>query len=62
MDMQDKKSVRKELGEIYDNNFKLLRNKFSQVLKQNPKLNLILRLLIVANIGIWLSVALLVLK
>ncbi|OFW94524.1 MAG: hypothetical protein A2887_03350 [Alphaproteobacteria bacterium RIFCSPLOWO2_01_FULL_40_26] len=60
--MQNRKTVSKELEKIYDNHFKHLRNKFSQSLKNNPLLNLILKLLIIANTGIWLAVALLIVQ
>jgi hypothetical protein len=62
----EKKLVKKELEKIYDSGLaasqtgKFLRNKFSQSLKENPRLLLVLKLVIIANIGIWSVLALLV--
>lgn len=64
----NKESAQKELEKIYDSHFewlkngKILRDKFSRSLKENPKLNLLLNLAIFANIGIWLTFILLVYK
>jgi hypothetical protein len=66
MKLTEKKLIKKELEKIYDGGLaasragKILRNKFSQSLKENPKLLLVLKLVIIANIGIWSVLALLV--
>ncbi len=57
---KDKHKAKKELEKIYDDRFKWekaaksLKNNFVKSLKENPKLNVILKLLVVANLGIWL--------
>lgn len=57
---QDKQKAKKELEKIYNDKFKWekaansLKNNFVKSLKENPKLNVILKLLVVANLGIWL--------
>ena len=66
MNSQNKELARKELEKIYENNFKwlqagkILRSKFSSSLDDNPKLNLVLKLAIFANIGIWSSLIILI--
>lgn len=66
MKSAEKNLVQKELEKIYDGccgwikNGKILRNKFSRSLQENPKLDLVLKLVVVANIGIWLVLILLV--
>ena len=58
--------IAKELEEIYENKFawvrvgEELRNRFADTLKEKPKMNLVLKLCVVSNIGIWLAVALIV--
>lgn len=53
--------ITKELEAIYENRSKWvkagqnLRNKFSESLAENPKLNLILKVSIIGNVGIWLT-------
>ena len=55
----EKKLAKKELEKIYDSSFqwlqagKILQNRFSRSLKENPRLNLLLRLAVLANVGIW---------
>jgi hypothetical protein len=54
-----KKIAKKELEKLYDNRFKwlqagkLLHGRLYDKLEQNPKLTTILSLCIIANIGIW---------
>lgn len=66
MKPEEKKLVKKELEKIYDSRpkpsqiGKFLQNKFSQSLKENPRLLLVLKLVVIANIGIWSVLALLV--
>jgi len=61
MQKSQKNLAKEELEKIYDNKFKwvqagnALRNRLSDSLNSNPKLKLILRLSILANIGIWLT-------
>lgn len=61
MQPEQKKLAKKELEKIYDNRFKwlqvgrTLRGRLSQSLHDNPKLNLILKGVVLANIGIWIS-------
>ena len=58
--------IEKELAEIYETKFawvrigEELRNRFAATLKDKPKMNLVLKLCVVSNIGIWLAVALIV--
>ena len=65
---QNKKLAHKELEKIYENRFKwlqagkLLRDRVLSSLQENPKLSLILKLSIIAHIGIWSSLVLLTLK
>jgi len=65
MQQEQKKLAKKELEKIYESRFKwlqagkVLRGRFSQSLGDNPKLNLVLKGVFLANIGIWLSVLLL---
>ena len=57
---QDKHKAKKELEKIYNDKFKWekaansLKSNFVKSLKENPKLSVILKLLVVANLGIWL--------
>jgi hypothetical protein len=66
MQQDQKKLAREELEKIYDSRFKwlqagkVLRGRFAQSLNDNPKLNLTLKGVLAANIGIWLAVLLLV--
>lgn len=59
--MTNNNQAKKELEKIYDSNFrankiaKTFRKNFLKTLRDNPKLNLILKLLFLANIGIWLT-------
>lgn len=61
MQKSQKDLAKEELEKIYDNKFKwiqagnALRNRFDDSLNINPKLKWILRLLILGNIGIWLT-------
>jgi hypothetical protein len=61
MKKSQKELAKEELAKIYDNQFKwvqagnALRNRFGDSLNINPKLKWILRLLIIGNIGIWLT-------
>ncbi len=56
----NKEKAKKELEKIYDNNFKFgkmaksWQHNFSKALKHNPALSLILKLVIFANVGIWI--------
>lgn len=64
MQKQEKDLAKQELEKIYESRFrwlqvgKVLRSRFSQSLDNNPKLNLTLKGVILANIGIWLAVIL----
>jgi hypothetical protein len=66
MQQEDKKLAKKELERIYDARFKwlqvgkMLRGRLSQSLHDNPKLNLVLKLVVFANIGIWISAIILI--
>jgi hypothetical protein len=66
MNQKRKTQAKKELEKIYDDRFKLLktgkklRKEFSASLRENPVLGLILKLAILANIGIWTSLGLIV--
>ncbi len=57
---KDKHKAKKELEKIYNDKFewekaaKSLKSNFVKSLKENPKLNVILKLLVIANLGIWL--------
>lgn len=68
MKKEDKKIAEQELKKIFDNRFKwlqagkVLRGRFSRSLQDNPKLNLTLKGVIIANIGIWSSLVLLLLN
>ena len=59
MNQTNKNLAQAELTKIYDRHFswinkaRVLRGKFSQSLADNPELKLILKLAILANIGIW---------
>lgn len=63
---QAKKITKRELEKIYDSQYAVvnasrkIKNDFSGSLKDNPKLDLALRLMILANIGIWALVLFLV--
>lgn len=63
-----KKLAKKELEKIYDNRFKwlqagrVLHGRFNNSLEDNPRLKLILKLSLFANVGIWLTVYLVTLK
>lgn len=58
---KDQQKILDELEVIYDNRFKWiqagkkLRSDFSESLSENPKLGLILKVCIIANVGIWVS-------
>lgn len=68
MQQEDKKLAQKELEKIYDARFKwlqagkMLRGRLSQSLHDNPKLNMVLKLAVFANVGIWISVIILISK
>ena len=68
MQQEEKKLAKQELEKIYNNRFKwlqagkMLRGRFAQTLHDNPKLNLVLKLVVLANIGIWSSLVFLFLK
>jgi hypothetical protein len=68
MQQDEKKLAKQELEKIYDNRFKwlqvgkMLRGRFADSLHNNPKLSWVLRLVIIANIGIWSSLILFILK
>lgn len=68
MNQKRKTQAKKELEKIYDDRFKplkagkKLRKEFSDSLQKNPALNLILRLVVVANIGIWASLGLILFR
>ena len=65
MKQDEKKLAQRELEKIYDNRFKwlqagkMLRGRFSDSLSINPKLNLVLKGVFLANVGVWLTVILL---
>ncbi len=58
---QNQREILKELEVIYDNRFKWvqagkkLREGFSEALVENLKMSKLLKICIVANVGIWLS-------
>jgi hypothetical protein len=64
----EKVRVKKELEKIYDKRSasrekwnqagQILRKDFGDALKENPKLNMILKFAVVANVGIWLGLVL----
>lgn len=68
MSNKRKKLAKKELEKIYDNRFKwlqagrVLNGRFNNSLEDNPRLKLILKLSLFANVGIWLTVYLVTLK
>lgn len=68
MSRKRKELVQQELEQIYDNHFKwlqagkMLQDRFANSLKENPKLNLLLKLVILANIGIWSTLAIITFK
>ncbi|MFM7620971.1 MAG: hypothetical protein ACKO47_05135 [Alphaproteobacteria bacterium] len=68
MSSKRKKLAKKELEKIYDNRFKwlqagrVLNGRFNNSLEDNPRLKLILKLSLFANVGIWLTVYLVTLK
>lgn len=61
MNKQNKNLAKKELEKIYDNEFSFIKNgkslkkKFFKSLEEHPKLAALLKLLIIANIGIWVT-------
>lgn len=61
MKESQKNLAKEELEKLYDSKFKwiqagnALRNRLSDSLENSPKLKWIFRLLIIANIGIWLT-------
>jgi hypothetical protein len=61
MKESQKNLAKEELEKLYDSKFKwiqagnALRNRVGESLENSPKLKWILRLLIIANIGIWLT-------
>lgn len=65
---KNKKLAKKELEKIYDSQYQWLNagrqvgSKLSKSLDECPKLGLLLKLAIIANIGIWSSFALLVME
>ncbi|MBU6141262.1 MAG: hypothetical protein KGP29_06920 [Proteobacteria bacterium] len=68
MKQDEKKLAKQELERIYENRFKwlqagrTLRGRFAQTLDDNPKMNWVLKLVILANIGIWSSLVLFIFK
>ncbi len=68
MQQDEKKLAKQELEKIYENRFKwlqagkLLRGRFAQTLHDNPNLNRVLKLVVLANIGIWSSFVLFIFK
>ena len=68
MKKKQKKIAKKELEKIYNNRFrwiqagKFLNGRLYNSLDENPRLKLILKLGIFANLGIWLTVYILALK
>ena len=63
-----KKLAKKELEKIYENRFKwlqagrILRGRLNNSLDENPNLKKILKLSILANIGIWATLYLITFK
>lgn len=61
MKESQKNLAKEELEKLYDSKFKwiqagnALRNRLGDSLENSPKLKWIFRLLIIANIGIWLT-------
>ena len=59
--MQDNKQTAKHLELIYNQKLRskkflrIFKDQFANTLKENPAILLVIRLLIVANIGIWLT-------
>ncbi len=59
MNQASKDLAHKELTRIYNRHFawieraQILRKKFTQSLSENPELKLLLKLVVLANIGIW---------
>lgn len=55
----NKKKLKKELGQIYDSKKAWqqagmsIRGRMFEVLKDNPKLDILLKLVLLANVGIW---------
>lgn len=68
MSIKRKKLAKKELEKIYDNRFKwlqagrVLRGRLNNSLEDNPRLKLILKLSLFANVGIWLTLYFVTLK
>ena len=65
MQQEEKKLAKQELEKIYNSRFKwlqagkVLRGRLSESLSENPKLSLTLKGVFLANVGIWLTVLLL---
>lgn len=61
---KSKAAVKQEMEKLYDSGFewiqagKILRERVAKSLRENPKINLILRLVILANLGVWLTLVL----
>ena len=59
--MQDKKQTEKHLEKIYNNKIhskkfvKNFKDQFNDKMKESPSILMIIKLLILANIGIWLT-------
>lgn len=68
MQQDEKKLAKQELEKIFDHRFKwlqagkMLRGRFAKSLQENPKLNLILKWVLIANVGVWVSLAVMLLK
>ncbi len=68
MNRKNKDLAKKELEKIYDSEFSFIKNgkslkkKFFKSLEEHPKLAALLKLLIIANVGIWLTVGLVLLQ
>ena len=61
LNMQDKKQTEKHLEKIYNNKIhskkfvKNFKDQFNDKMKESPSILMIIKLLILANIGIWLT-------
>jgi len=68
MKQKQKKLAKKELEKIYDSRYKWLqagkdlRDRFKDSLQENPKLTAVLHLVVMANIGIWFTAFLIILR
>jgi len=59
--MINNKKFKKELGNIYDSKKAwqqagmAIKGRMFEVLKDNPKLDMLLKLVVLANVGIWMG-------